>query len=95
MKEGEQFHWDALVPHVIHPVKVTIVEAMLWIDQPLSSTDLVKLMDDDEVYLSHVAYHVRKLAEAGALRPVRKRQVRGAIETFYFFVAGIDEGQAA
>ena len=85
VKQEERFHWDALVPHVIHPVKVTIVEAMLWIERPLSSTDLVKLVDDDEVYLSHVAYHVRKLADAGAIAPVWKRQVRGSIETFYFF----------
>ena len=85
VKQEERFHWDALVPHVIHPVKVTIVEAMLWIERPLSSTDLVKLIDDDGVYLSHVAYHVRKLADAGAIAPVWKRQVRGSIETFYFF----------
>lgn len=62
-----------------------IVETLLWLDQPLSSTDLVKVMDDPDIYLSHVAYHVRKLTEAGALKPVRDRQVRGATETFYFF----------
>lgn len=85
VKGGEQFRWDALVPRVIHPVKVTIIEAMLWIKRPLSSTDLVKLIDDESVYLSHVAYHVRKLADADAIRPVGRRQVRGATETFYFF----------
>jgi hypothetical protein len=85
VKGGEQFHWDALVPHVVHPVKVSIVEAMSWMDQPLSSTELVRLIDDEGIYLSHVAYHVRKLADAGAIEPVSKRQVRGATETFYFF----------
>jgi hypothetical protein len=85
MKEGEQFHWDTLVPRVVHSLKVAIVEAMLWLDQPLSSSDLVKLMDDSEINLSHVAYHVSKLVEVGALEAIRNRQVRGATETFYFF----------
>jgi hypothetical protein len=85
VKGGEQFRWDALVPQVIHPLKVTIVEALLWIDRPLSSTDLVKLVGNERVYLSHVAYHVSKLAEAGVIKPVSRRQVRGATETFYFF----------
>ena len=82
---GEPFDWSALVPRVAHPLRVAIVEALLWIDQPLSSTDLVKLMDSPEIYLSHVAYHVGRLVEAGVLKPVRRRQVRGATETFYFF----------
>jgi hypothetical protein len=85
MEGGEQFRWDMLVPRVVHPLKVAIVEAMLWVDRPLSSTDLVKVMDDQEIYLSHVAYHVSKLVDVGALRPIRRRQVRGATETFYFF----------
>jgi hypothetical protein len=45
----------------------------------------VKLMDDPEIYLSHVAYHVSKLVKAEVLKPVRRKQVRGATETFYFF----------
>ena len=85
MKGDEQFHWDMLVPRVVHPLKVAIVEAMLWLEQPLSSSDLVKLMDDPDIYLSHVAYHVRKLVEVDALKATRNRQVRGATETFYFF----------
>jgi hypothetical protein len=85
VKGGEQFQWDALVPRVIHPLKVTIVEAMLWIDRPLSPTELMRVIDDDGIYLSHVTYHVRKLADAGAIEPVWKRQVRGATETFFFF----------
>jgi hypothetical protein len=84
-KGGEPFDWSALVPRVVHPLRVAIVEALLWLDQPLSSTDLVKLLDDPEIYLSHVAYHVSRLVEASALKPIHRRQVRGATETFYFF----------
>lgn len=84
--EGDEpFDWSALVPRIVHPLRVAIVEALFWLDQPLSSTDMVKLMDDPDIYLSHVAYHVGRLVEADVLKPVRRRQVRGATETFYFF----------
>jgi hypothetical protein len=85
MEGGERFHWDMLVPRVVHPLRVVIVEALLWINRPLSSTDLVKLLDDPDIYVSHVAYHMRRLVDAGALKPIRSRQVRGATETFYYF----------
>lgn len=87
MREGDEpsFGWDALVSHIVHPLKVAIVEALLWLDQPLSASDLTKVIDDEKFGISHVSYHVTKLAKAGALRKVRQRQVRGAIEKFYFF----------
>lgn len=79
------FGWDALVPRMVHPLKVAIVEALLWVGQPLSSTDLTKLIDDEEFGLSHVSYHVVTLAKAGAIEQRWNRPVRGTIETFYFF----------
>ncbi|HEX4668432.1 MAG TPA: helix-turn-helix domain-containing protein [Solirubrobacterales bacterium] len=86
MKGGElSFDWDALVPHVLHPLKVAIVEALGWVGKPLSATDLTKLFDDDDFGLSHVSYHLLKLAEAGAIKVVRRRKVRGSVEKFYFF----------
>lgn len=81
----EPFRWETLVPHIIHPTKVMIIEALLWIDQLLSPTDLKKIINDPAINLSHISYHVRKLAEAGAIKPVSTRLVRGATETFYFF----------
>ncbi len=81
----ERFAWDVLVPHIVHPLKVSIIEAMHWIDQPLSASDLTKVIDDEEYGLSHVSYHVVKLAKAGALEVVGQRYVRGSIEKFYFF----------
>jgi hypothetical protein len=85
MKGGEQFEWDVLVPHVIHPAKVAIIEALLWVDQPLSASDLAKLIGSDKCSLAHISYHLVQLAKAGALEVVRSRQVRGATEKFYFF----------
>ena len=86
--DGPAFDWAALVPRIVHPVKVAIVETLLWIGHPLSATELRDLFDEPEYcYLSIVSYHVGKLVEFGALRETGSRQVRGATETFYFFPA--------
>jgi hypothetical protein len=84
--DGPAFDWAALVPRIVHPVKVAIVEALLWTGHPLSATELRSLFDEPEgYYLSIVSYHVSKLVEAGALQETGSRKVRGATETFYFF----------
>lgn len=84
--DGPAFDWAALVPRVVHPAQVAIVEALAWVGHPLSATDLRDLFDEpDCYYLSIVSYHVGKLAEAGVLTETGSRQVRGATETFYFF----------
>jgi len=85
---GEQFDWGLLVPRTIHEVKVTIIEAMEWIGQPLAASELAFVVDeiDNEKFgLSHVAYHVNKLEEMGALKVVRTEQVRGALKKYYWF----------
>jgi DNA-binding transcriptional ArsR family regulator len=83
---GERFTWDALVLHMVHPLKVSIVEALRWIDEPMSASDLTKVIDDEKYGLSHVSYHMVKLASAGVIEVVRTRPVRGSLEKFYFFV---------
>jgi hypothetical protein len=84
--EGDelQFHWDELVPHFVHPLKVAIIEAMLWIDRPISASELARVFLE-EFDLSLVSYHLNKLAATGALEQVGERQVRGALQRFYFF----------
>jgi hypothetical protein len=84
MGGNEPFDWSLLVPHIVNPIKVGVIEAMSWIGEPLSARDLSKVFED-EWGLSAISYHVRTLAEAGTLRVIRRRQVRGSIETFYFF----------
>lgn len=86
MEGGEPFIWDALVPHIVHPLKVTIIEALHWIGEPLSASDLTKVIEDERYGLSRVSYHMVKLAKAGALEVVHSRPVRGSLEKFYFFV---------
>lgn len=80
--------WGALVPHVVHPAKVAAIEAMLWMEQPLSCNQLVNLFDRDDLYLSLVSYHVGQLVKFGVLQRTGSCQRRGATETFYFFPEG-------
>lgn len=78
-----EFDWHSLGARLIHPVKVAIIEALICVELPLSPTEMVKLFDRGEYYLSLVAYHSRSLAKAGALVEVDSRRARGAIEHFY------------
>jgi hypothetical protein len=86
MSEGSEplpFDWDALVPLLVHPMKVAIIEALRWIGRPLSATDLKKLFDE-QFELQFISYHVVTLSQIKAIVRVRQRQVRGSIEKFYF-----------
>jgi DNA-binding transcriptional ArsR family regulator len=79
------FDWEALVPLLIHPVKVEIIEVMEWTDLPLSATDLDRILDG-KIGVSLISYHLRKLAELEIIKAVRKDTVRGAVQTFYELV---------
>ena len=83
----QTFSWETLVPLLVHPVKVEIIEAMAWIGLPLSATDLDRALRG-QVGVSLLSYHLRKLAEVGALERVRQEPVRGAIQTFYALRTG-------
>jgi DNA-binding transcriptional ArsR family regulator len=83
MKGGEQFEWSPLAAHLTHPLKVAVVEALSWVEQPLSPSDLVKLIDRERYSPAHVSYHLGKLANAEALRVVGTPQARGATERLY------------
>jgi hypothetical protein len=80
------FDWSVLVARALHPVQVEIVEAMSWIDRPLSAVELVRVFLGEQS-LSTVAYHVGRLGALGALKPVGRRRVRGTVEKFYCLVA--------
>jgi len=78
----DQF-WGMLGAHLLHPIQVQIIEAMLWIDQPMSASALVNVFSE-EIRLSTVAYHVRRLSSLRALRTVDERTpMRGSQEKLY------------
>jgi hypothetical protein len=83
--DGPAFDWALLIPLILHPVKVSIVEAMEWIGEPVSATELTEMFEEpDAHYLSLVSYHIGKLVDLGAVKKTSHRAVRGARETFYF-----------
>jgi hypothetical protein len=66
----------------VHPIKVAIIEAMLWVDEPLSAR-LLERMVDDGTSVSLLSYHLRTLAESGILVVVREQPVRGTTQTYF------------
>lgn len=79
------FCWSSLVAASVHPVKVGIVEALLWINAPLSGTQLTELFGHDDYNLDMILYHLKGLVRLGVIRVSATRHVRGAREKFYFF----------
>jgi hypothetical protein len=49
------FDWGAFVASIVNPIKVAIVEALQYLEQPLSPTELTRLFDDPAFDLSSVA----------------------------------------
>lgn len=74
--------WEACLRQFVHPLKVSIVEALLWVELPLAPK-FIDEMTDDECDIHLASYHMRTLAEAGILEEDHQRHVRGALQTFY------------
>jgi hypothetical protein len=84
MKGGGTLDWCALVSLIAHPSKVLIIEALAWIDRPLSASELSKSCDGKPTK-GALSYHFNALAEAGVLTHVGSEQVRGAWRQLYVF----------
>ena len=82
--EGDgPFDWNVVVPRLMHPLQVAVVEAMAWIDVPLSPSDLTQVFME-QFPLEEVAYHVRRLAYIEALVKVEQQTKRGRQRKWYF-----------
>lgn len=83
----EPLDWDALVPRAINPIRVAILEAMRWIDEPFSAADLNRMYEDDPPGISAIAYHMRTLAfDFPVLRLYGEETIRGAKRKLYYFI---------
>lgn len=71
--------WARVTGRLLHPVQMTIVEALLWVERPLSASEVTKILEGS-VHLSGVAYHFRRLAGLEVIKPTRTVQVRGALK---------------
>ncbi len=78
--------WEELIDLHFNPHKVAIIEAMLWIEQPLSAAELQRILKNKEP-LSTTAYHIRALARLGALDLVSEEKVRGRLKKSYSLAA--------
>jgi hypothetical protein len=79
------FCWESLVASTIHPVKVAIVEALLWVHEPLSATELAEIFGHDDYNFDVVLYHLRALVKLDVIEVTARRHARGAQEKFFFF----------
>ena len=75
--------WDGLLVRLLHPAQFQIIEAMHWIDQPVSASMLVHVFGRDPKNLSALSYHLRQLGELKIIRLSSVRRVRGAKERLY------------
>jgi hypothetical protein len=82
---AKDFCWESLVASTIHPVKVAIVEALQWINEPLSATELTEIFGHDDYNLDIVLYHLRGLVRLDVIEVTARRHARGAQENFFFF----------
>ena len=66
---------------LLHPAQVAIVEALLWIDRPLSATRLAACLGAWPA--NALNHHVRRFAAVGVLVPTHTELCRGTAENFY------------
>jgi DNA-binding transcriptional ArsR family regulator len=66
----ESVSWRARMPQLVHPSKLMIVEAIRWIERPLSANELRQVLEE-EVSLSTISYHLATLESLGLTAPGR------------------------
>jgi DNA-binding transcriptional ArsR family regulator len=67
-----------------HPLRVRILEVLNEVDMSaVQFANAGYAGEPDQNVLSSVSYHFRALAEADAIVAIKRRQVRGAVETTY------------
>jgi hypothetical protein len=59
-------YWSALAARVLHPAQVEIIEALRWIDRPLSATDLLRIFEGQRVGV-RIERRLRQLARIDAI----------------------------
>jgi hypothetical protein len=81
---GPPIDWEGFAPHIAHPVRESIMEALRWIG-PLSAPDLKGVIDDPEFRLAHVSYHVTTLVWEEVLVEIGQRPAGASVEKVYCF----------
>lgn len=80
MATGGSDKANDLFTALAHPLRRRILRQMIGKSSETSPRELALGLDEP---LSALSYHVRVLAECGALKLVRTKQVRGSTQHFY------------
>ncbi|MGN6258322.1 MAG: hypothetical protein ACTHN3_11325 [Solirubrobacterales bacterium] len=80
MANREEDPTQVLLEAMRHPLRVALLRRYLEADEPLGTKRLAESIRQP---LSSVRYHVRKLAELGAIEIVEEEQRRGAVARFH------------
>jgi hypothetical protein len=72
--------WAALAGRLLHPVQFQIIEALRWIERPLSAGDLYRIFDEEPTWPAFV-HHVRRLSVLGAIAFVEEPLAEKALRT--------------
>lgn len=82
---GPPVDWDALAPHIDHPLRRLIVEEIEKAGEPLSVRDLYARLGDSELSLSEVGYHANTLVTYEVLEEVAEQVTTAGVEPVYYF----------
>lgn len=82
--------WDGLVARLLHETQLHIIEAMRWIDRPLSSTDLSRVFGMSVTH-QNLSHHLGRLAQLGVVTLMYTSQGRGKAK-FYRLAAADEHG---
>lgn len=86
----ENPNWEEIGIRLLHPTQIVIIEALLWVNLPISPRLLQHLSPDAGITLGHFAYHCKRLMQLEILEKVGSVPRRGAAESYYFFVSDSD-----
>lgn len=82
VERADEFAWEGLVARVLHPVDVQIIEALQWIGEPLSASDLTQLFEKN-VSRARVCHHMRRLTRLRAVQLAETPTMQNAIDISY------------
>lgn len=73
----------------LHPVRTGVIEALSYLEAPISPVVMQRLFAEGErPLLTVVSYHMRTLADPlGLIEVVKEVPVRGSVEHFYYWCA--------
>jgi hypothetical protein len=81
----KQCFWEELASRLLHPTQLLIIEAIWWIEEPLSAT-LLQAVYEDQVDIGLFSYHCKRLEKLEVLEKVGEVPVRGATEKLFDLV---------